>query len=385
MSSPAASSSRFTIQTAGLLPTPAILVLVYGFLIFLVYLQTMCSLRFPSAHEFWALPSALNLSLIELFTAINLLAALYLLVSFWAFISKRGGRSIRKVIHWGAYIASFVVLITIHIFVGKMEEAFGLPDEIKELRTTEFHELQPRGLEDLVLPWSGICRGFTKPFEDRVIVNIDRRGNFILNRRDQGRVDEARDTIRSHLIAEIAKTARDPGGKTDLILLVRADKEVPFKYIRDVLEISREKEIGIHKIEMGCLCDLRQRAPEAYAKMKLPYWLPEGKLDIPLLPDVDAQDGDPGEHPETLRIEIIANSESETGFLIRLEGEDLGGAVMPESLRDALRSRDKTAAGFGVFIRTGNEVQYSQVMNVMSACLEAGATGVSFAPAEPEG
>lgn len=371
-----ASLDRLNSQGRGLLPIPALIIITYGILCYLILIFCM-GLPLHHIFEFMSLPQFIGLSLLDLFFATNILLAAYLLVSFWAFVSEKINRSIRAVSYWTSYIVSFVLLVMVHVWIHNVGNEFELPGEILALRTSEYHVLQGTNFEDMLLPYSDMCQGFKKPFEERAIVNIDRKGRFIKNRRCIGRVGDVIDTIHTQLRSRAAELEREPDGTSNLILLLRVDTLTEFKHVHKVLEICKEIDVGIHRIEFACYCDLSRKAPEAVKKMTFPYWLPEGKLDA-YLPKDGAHEPDEEGRPGRIEIEVFRKRKAEAGYYIAVNDDRFEGAEMLQGFQSLVKELHARRSDLEALIVAHDEVQHGHIVEVFTECLRAGISEVAF-------
>ena len=113
-------------------------------------------------------------------------------------------------------------------------------------------DLTQQELEDLVLPKADMAQKDENPPEKRMIININRKGEYIVRRRNQGVVDECLTTIRRQLGTLVAYFPREDDGCSTQPVLIRADLETEFKYIQKVMQICGEEGIKIYKIELAC-------------------------------------------------------------------------------------------------------------------------------------
>jgi biopolymer transport protein ExbD len=113
-------------------------------------------------------------------------------------------------------------------------------------------DLTQQELEDLTLPKADMCQKDENPEEKRMIININRKGEYIVRRKNRGIVDDCIDEIRKHLAAQVQVFEREEDGASKQPILIRADKETEFKYIQKVMQICGEEGIKIYKIELAC-------------------------------------------------------------------------------------------------------------------------------------
>ncbi len=360
---------RIPFPAGGLLTVPATVIIVYGVLWHLIHISLGVTTS-PFCYEFWSIPQYLGFSHGDLLRMINLLLALFLSIHFWKFASDKLGRSRRAVALWIGYVFLFVPLIGIEVYQKGMAEKYGLPEEILSLRLNEFHDLRGRGVEDVVLPRSDMCRGFSAPFEERCIINITRPGHFVRNRRDLGPVTGALDRIRSLLIDETARAARDPDGASRLILLIRADMETRFGPVHEVMALCGDSRIGIHRIELACDCDLKRRHPEAEKKLLWGYRLPEGRLDA-YLPRG-------GSDVTTIDVEVAGDEGSAEGFGCKVNGQPIDGPGLTGRFFEAI---DDLVAGDEektIVVRAQETIEYGRIIDLLAECRRAGAERVAF-------
>jgi biopolymer transport protein ExbD len=114
-------------------------------------------------------------------------------------------------------------------------------------------DLTQQELEDLVLPKADMCQKDENPEEKRMIININRGGEYVVRRKNRGIVDDCINEIRRHLAVQVAGFPTDPkDGASEQPILIRADSETEFKYIQKVMQICGEDGIKIYKIELAC-------------------------------------------------------------------------------------------------------------------------------------
>jgi len=357
--------------TKGLIAVPAITICTYGLLCHLLYLQVMCAMRADFICEFWSYPRLAGMSLLDLFTFVNILFAVYILVYAWSALSDRRRRSRRTILFWGTLALLIALLAGLQVYQTKVGALFGLPDEILSLRAEEFHEYHARGMvEDLVLPKSDMCEGFKKPFEKRCTINITRPGHFVRNRRDLGHVNDAYDRIRSLLIEETSKHEREADGASRLILLIRGDSEVHFGPILEVMQLCREEETGIYRIELACRCDLESRIPEAAERLNRYYRLPEGKLDA-YLPRTDG-----GRDP----IHVTMIDDEELGFRCTVDETLIEGSDPVRRFFETMEALQAKGGDRAVVIRVGGSIELAHVIAVLAECRRTGAAAISLEP-----
>jgi len=354
----------------GLIAFPAIVICTYALLCHLLYLQCLCAMRIDHSFEFWSLPQFVGLSLLDLFTLINVLFLAYLLVFAWSFVSEKRHRPKRSVLFWGVFLFLISLLVSLQVYQTKVRALFGLPDEILSLRTDHFHEYRRRGLEDLILPKSDMCQGFKKPFEQRCTINITRPGHCIRKRRDLGHVSDARDQIRSQLIEETSRTAREPNGASKLILLIRGDKEVTFGPIYEVMQLCSEKEIGIYKIELACLCDLDRKIPKAAKKLRWYYQLPEGRLNAYLPREANRRG--------SITVEIFEDKEARGSFLCAVNGRKIEGPELSQHFLKTIKDLHSGSREAMIVLRAQETIKYSHIIMLLAECHRATAGYVTF-------
>ncbi len=90
--------------------------------------------------------------------------------------------------------------------------------------------------------------------EGRMIVNILKDGTIEIKRIPYPTLDseEAQLALRSYLAGEVRKGKKEPGTDfSERSLLVRADKETPFKEVQKVMRICGEMGIQIYKVHLA--------------------------------------------------------------------------------------------------------------------------------------
>jgi len=119
-------------------------------------------------------------------------------------------------------------------------------------------DLTQQELEDLVLPKADMAQKDENPEEKRIIININRKGEYIHRRKNFKCVDDAIGHIRDHLSTMVKNFPREKGPgdpsmwPSEQPVLIRADFKTEFKYIQKVMQICAEKGILIYKIELAC-------------------------------------------------------------------------------------------------------------------------------------
>ena len=116
-------------------------------------------------------------------------------------------------------------------------------------------DLTQQELEDLQLPSADQAQKDENPEEKRMIINLTRKGHYVVRRKDRGLVDNCIDEIRKHLAAQVRVFERDEDGASEQPILIRADKKTEFKYVQKVMQICGEEGIKIYKIELACHVD----------------------------------------------------------------------------------------------------------------------------------
>jgi biopolymer transport protein ExbD len=116
-------------------------------------------------------------------------------------------------------------------------------------------DLSQQELEDLVLPMADMAQKDENPEEKRMIINITRKGHYVVKRKDRGMVDDAINEIRAHLTSWVnffGSKEREADGCFSRPILIRADKQTEFKYIQKIMFICGEPALKIYKIELAC-------------------------------------------------------------------------------------------------------------------------------------
>ena len=117
-------------------------------------------------------------------------------------------------------------------------------------------DLTQQELEDLILPSADMAQKDENPPEKRMIININREGEYIVRRRNQGLVDHCLDRIENQLALQAALNEREEDGCSKQPILIRADRETEFKYIQKVLELCGKEGIKIYKIDLASSMDV---------------------------------------------------------------------------------------------------------------------------------
>lgn len=350
-------ASRLSHQTRGFLPVPVLIVFTYAVIVrLLAYL--MFSLTVPDLYEFWSMPRLMDLNLLELLSVVDFLLAGYLVVSLLSLAMEKNGRTFRAISHWVSYILAFVLLTMVHLFLQSLGNNFTLPDELVKLRASGEFEYRKHELEDVVLPKSSMCQGNKMPLEERCILTITRPGHFVENRRDLGDLNAALPRIREKLNSH----------KSDTIVLIRADYKAEFKHIHDVMQLCKENEI-----EWACYCDLEAMAPEAFKDLKWPYWLPEGKLDVPF-PKVEEN----SELFERIDIHVYRDKKEKLGFHLLVNNTTFKGDRMMDDFNETMKALHVRIPDIPVAIRAHDRVEHGHIIRVYSACLNAGWSNIHF-------
>jgi biopolymer transport protein ExbD len=116
-------------------------------------------------------------------------------------------------------------------------------------------DLTQQELEDLVLPKADMAQKDENPPEKRMIININRKGEYIVKRKNRGVVDDCLDQIRNQLSFMVQFFDREDDGCSKQPILIRADLHTEFKYIQKVMQLCGEEGIKIYKIELACSVD----------------------------------------------------------------------------------------------------------------------------------
>jgi len=116
-------------------------------------------------------------------------------------------------------------------------------------------DLTQQELEDLVLPKADQCQKDENPEDKRMIINLTRKGHYIVRRKDRGVVDDCINEIRKHLATQVQLFEHEDDGASKQPILIRADNETEFKYVQKVMQICGEEGIKIYKIELACSVD----------------------------------------------------------------------------------------------------------------------------------
>jgi len=117
-------------------------------------------------------------------------------------------------------------------------------------------DLTQQELEDLVLPKADQAQKDENPEEKRIIINLNKQGEYIVKRNNRGLVDDCIDQITNHLGAMVkvkaAQEGRESDGCSKQPILIRADIETEFKYLQKVMQVCGKEGIRIYKIELAC-------------------------------------------------------------------------------------------------------------------------------------
>ena len=113
-------------------------------------------------------------------------------------------------------------------------------------------DLTQQELEELRLPTADMCQKDENAEEKRMIINITKKGHYIVRRKDRGLIDDCINEIRRHLAAQVQVFDREDDGASKQPILIRADRDTPFKDIQKVMQICGEEGIKIYKIELAC-------------------------------------------------------------------------------------------------------------------------------------
>jgi biopolymer transport protein ExbD len=116
-------------------------------------------------------------------------------------------------------------------------------------------DLTQQELEDLVLPRADMAQKDENPPEKRMIININRGGEYVVKRKKLGIVDDCLDQIRNQLSFMTQFFQREDDGCSKQPILIRADLHTEFKYIQKVMQLCGEEGIKIYKIELACSVD----------------------------------------------------------------------------------------------------------------------------------
>jgi biopolymer transport protein ExbD len=116
-------------------------------------------------------------------------------------------------------------------------------------------DLTQQELEDLVLPKADMAQKDENPPEKRMIININRGGEYVVKRKKLGIVDDCLDQIRNQLSFMVSFFEKEDDGCSKQAILIRADLHTEFKYIQKVMQLCGEEGIKIYKIELACSVD----------------------------------------------------------------------------------------------------------------------------------
>lgn len=113
-------------------------------------------------------------------------------------------------------------------------------------------DITQQELEDVSLPDADMAQKDENPPEKRLVININKQGQYIVKRNNLGAVEQCLDRIRAQLMGKAQASPKNPEGFSEQPVLFRADEETRFHLIQKVLQICSEKPIGIYKAELAC-------------------------------------------------------------------------------------------------------------------------------------
>lgn len=375
MLAPIRKLDRLGITHRGFLPIPSLLILIYSFIWYFFQLQIMTCLPIQRSCEFVTFPQIWGLSPLDLFTIVNGLLGLYLIVSAWSLIRERGRQVLNKVFYGIVYVFSFALLFALQTHVNQISLHFELPDEILNLRMNEFHDLG-RPLEDLVVPRLDDYDGYDVS-RKRCVVTITRPGHYVRNRRDLGDIDNTIDTIVEDMRTRILRHGVFDDDGPDMTLLIRADMKTEFRYVHRILQLCRLEKINLSKIEFACIGDLQSMAPEAVKKLYF-YQLPEGMIEY-RLPDKDNEKRASKENePSPLEIHIHFNRRLEGRYNIEIEGRTLEGPDSLNVLHVLLRKLLHKTPNRRIVICAHDRVEHGQFLKVYNVCRKLAIENITF-------
>jgi biopolymer transport protein ExbD len=366
--------SRLDNSARGLLPFPAIIAIIYGTLCYLIHLSWMCSMGPAPTMDYWCIPLVMGLSAVDLLLWLNILLIAYLLVSVWAFAVEKRNRTLRALPLWAAYLLSLVALIYAQVWIQRIHSDFVPPDEIVEIRMKWNFDGRRPELEDIALPITDICERLEGSPDDRCIIVITRPGHYVENRLDLGLLDHSLELIRDKILLRSRKSDRDPDGNSKMFLHLRVDRIAEFRHVQSIIDLCREKQIAVDKLELACVLELDELAPGSLEKVQW-YYLPEGKISL-TLPAGDRAS-------ERIPVELVFDKKSEGRYQLILDGRKIDGAEMPEALHRFLLQQLRMKPDAGILIRAGERVTYGQVFQVLTECLRTGAEDIDFESSSP--
>ncbi len=239
------------------------------------------------------------------------------------------------------------------------------------------HDLLEEKLEDLTIPRSDLGTELPESgvLDNRIIVNLNRDCEFIVDGRNFGYVGTAEDEIREYLTAETRKREKNKDGTTELTLLIRADVNAPFSCVQMMMQISGELGIMIYKIELAISVDEGEK---------------EGKLSVQLPRDSEEEatgDAEGVEKPEIVELEdlpkkidvnIIRDKAAAAGYYIEMRQENYRGADMIPDFFRAVSDLRRKVPDIKATIWPHKGVQYGHIVKVVDELLRAGLTQITF-------
>jgi biopolymer transport protein ExbD len=377
-------------QHRGLLPVPALIIIIYCFLFNLIHYQKWC-MTMGDNYEFWSFSYCMGFSLLDITYAINILFAIYLILDLWSFIMEKGYGVRRTLAYWASYLMAFVLLVMLQVGVCKTAEHFSMPGEVVEFRLKEFPRLDPRyQLVDVFLPQCEMCEGFKQPFEERFNMIVTRPGHYVRDRVDLGKVEDCIPYIRSQMTKGIEGFGKAQDGSSELILLIRADSEARFESIHKVIQVGKDQ--GFYRIELACRPDLVWKFQDHEGDWKRFYEFPMGKLDA-YLPkanssaragdeylDLNKLDAYTAEDylAKSVKIDVIYDEQTRREFFVKIQDKKYPGDELSHKFYRAMKDLQVRIPGLKARIVAHENVEHGQMIQVFSRILKAGLTDISF-------
>ncbi|NQT53152.1 biopolymer transporter ExbD [bacterium] len=109
-------------------------------------------------------------------------------------------------------------------------------------------------IADLQLPDVAAATIDDNPDPERLIINIKKTGMVYVSGAEYNLANPADTNRVKNLLWTEARISRSPAtGSANRVVLVRADKRTPFKYVRKIMQLCVDRDIGIWRLAFGTL------------------------------------------------------------------------------------------------------------------------------------
>jgi len=231
------------------------------------------------------------------------------------------------------------------------------------------------GIEDVCLTKADCCEKIVKPENKYAIIIINLKGEFLQDRRNRGNVSDASDTIRQFLQEETDREKRGPDGYSLIRLFIRADRKAEFKHIHQLLNICREQEIRINRIEFNCKMNIL----DLPANLMMPFTLKDGVLTANLFKDTQAVlESAAWTGDANLLINLFGGKDTYKGFEIKAGCKEFRGPTMLIEFYRFVEECKKEQPGLAIIIHHNDAVCMDHVIKVMNECYRAKVKQIYF-------